>query len=85
VIAPVAISLENMLTRAAYIADHLGLTSLSALMYYFLFRISTRYIFITRELVLNNIIKGIAALSAWADVTTCRRVKGHKIAPTCRS
>jgi hypothetical protein len=64
VIAPVAISLENMLTRAAYMADHMGLTSLSALMYYFLFRIPMRYIFITQQLVLNNTIKRRATLSA---------------------
>jgi hypothetical protein len=35
--ALVAISLGDMLIRIAYIADHLGLISLSLLMYYFTF------------------------------------------------
>jgi hypothetical protein len=40
--APVASSLGDMLIRIAYIADHLGLISLSPLMYYSTFMQATK-------------------------------------------
>jgi hypothetical protein len=52
------------LPRKVYIAGHLGLISLSPLMYYFTFMQATRYIVFTQEIASVNTIKGITTPSA---------------------
>jgi hypothetical protein len=58
-----------MLFRIAYIADHLGLISLSPIMFYSTFMQAIRYIVCTEEIAIVNMIKGTATPSAQADIT----------------